>query len=121
MIRQTCPPHPPSPTFKSLLSSSLHKWHNVYTIVAGFSNITNLGWEILRQQTKVRVSPTGYDVLPQDAEVLVSVGAALLVLKAQSVQQLVLHRVVVQAALSLQGQILCVETPTHIGETPERR
>lgn len=70
---------------------------------------------------KVRVSPTGYDVLPQDADVLVTVRAALLVFKAQSVQQLVLHHVEVQAALSPQRQILIVETSTHVGEAPVRR
>ena len=70
---------------------------------------------------QVRVSPTRYDVLPQDPDVPVSVGAALLVFEAQSVQQLVLHHVVVQAARPLQRQSLLVEKTTHVGVTPDRR
>lgn len=70
--------------------------------------------------TLILGSPTRNDVLPQDADVLVSVGAALLVFEAQRVQQLVLHHVMIQAALTLQRQSLLIETPAHVGEAPDR-
>lgn len=58
---------------------------------------------------------TRLDVVPQDFNVLVSVRATLLVVEAQSVQQLVLDGVVVETALTVQGQSLGITTTAHVG------
>lgn len=60
------------------------------------------------------------DVLPQDADVSVPVGATLFVVEAEGVEQLVLDRAVVQAALAVQGQGLGVALATHVRVTPAR-
>ena len=52
---------------------------------------------------------------------LVTVRAGLLVVEAQGMQQLMLHRVVVQAALTTQGHRLGVTTATHKGIAPTIR
>lgn len=62
---------------------------------------------------------TGLDVLPQDSDVLVPVGAALFVVEAESVEQLVLHSVVVEAALTVQRQRLRITTAANVGVTAE--
>lgn len=63
-------------------------------------------------------SQTRPDVLPQDPDVLVPVGAALLVVEAEGVEELVLHGAVVEAALAVQRHRLGVTTATHVGVTP---
>lgn len=60
---------------------------------------------------------TRLDVLPQDTDVLVPVGAALLVVEAEGVEQLVLDGVVVEAALTVQRQSLGVTTAANVGVT----
>lgn len=60
---------------------------------------------------------TRLDVLPQDSDVLVSVGAALLVVEAEGVEQLVLDGAVVEAALAVQGQRLGVTAAADVGVT----
>jgi len=53
--------------------------------------------------------------------VVVPVGAGLLVVEAQGVEQLVLHGAVVQAALAGQGQNLLSPTTTNGRKTPGRQ
>lgn len=64
---------------------------------------------------------TWLNVLPQHADVAVSVGATLLVVEAEGVEQLVLDRAVVQAALAIQGQGLGITLATHVRVTPACR
>lgn len=60
---------------------------------------------------------TRLDVLPQDADVFVPVGATLLVVEAEGVEQLVLDGAVVQTALSVQREPLGITTASHVGVT----
>lgn len=55
--------------------------------------------------------------MPQDSDVVVAVGAALLMVEAQGMEQLVLDGVVVEAAITVQGQRLGVTDATHVGVT----
>lgn len=64
---------------------------------------------------------TWLDVLPQDADVSVPVGATLFVVEAEGVQQLMLDGAVVQAALTIQRQGLGVTPATHVRVTPACR
>ena len=82
----------------------------------------------VRVRVRVRESPwmrteplTRLDVLQQHPDVLVAVRAGLLMVEAQGVQQLVLHSVVVQAALTTQGHRLGVTGATHEGIAPTIR
>ena len=59
------------------------------------------------------------DVLPGHLDVLVAVGARLLVVKAQGMQQLELDRPVVEAALPGQGHHLLTPLTTHPGVAAE--
>ena len=61
--------------------------------------------------------PTGNDVLPDHTDVVVTVVAGLLVVEAQSVEQLVLDGVVVQAAGTAQRHGLSVTSTTNVGVT----
>lgn len=61
---------------------------------------------------------TFLDVLPEHLDVLVSVGAALFMVEAQSVQQLVLNSAVVKTALTIQRHGLTVATTAHVRVTP---
>lgn len=63
---------------------------------------------------------TGLDVMPKDLDVLVPVRAALFVVEAQGVEQLVLDGAVVEAALTVQRQCLGITTAADIGVTPAR-
>lgn len=58
------------------------------------------------------------DVLCEDVDVVVSVRADLLVVEAQGVVNLVLHRGAVQAAVSHQGHQLSSALPSQVGPTP---
>lgn len=58
------------------------------------------------------------DVLQQDLDVLVPVGATLLMVEAQGVEQLVLDRSMVNAALAVQRHDLAVALATHVGVAP---
>lgn len=60
---------------------------------------------------------TRLDVLPQDPDVVVPVGAALFVVEAEGVEQLVLDGAVVEAALTVQRQSLGITTTPHVGVT----
>ncbi len=60
---------------------------------------------------------TGLDVLPQDLDVLVPVGATLFVVEAEGVEQLVLDGVVVEAALTVQRHRLGITTAADVGVT----
>lgn len=64
---------------------------------------------------------TWLDVLPQDADVSVPVGATLFVVEAEGVEQLMLDGAVVQAALTIQRQGLGVTPATHVRVTPACR
>lgn len=55
------------------------------------------------------------NVLPDDADVFVTVIAGLLVVEAQSVEQLMLDCIVVQAARTAQRHGLSVSTATNVG------
>ncbi len=55
------------------------------------------------------------DVLQQDPDVLVPVGATLFMVEAQSVEQLMLDRSIVNAALTTQRHGLGVALATHAG------
>lgn len=61
------------------------------------------------------VCRTFNDVLPHHPDVAVPVGAGLLVVEAQGMEQLVLHRAVVQTALAAQGHHLFATLATHVG------
>ena len=78
----------------------------------------NISWFLVGLSGRWESVRTGQDVLPEDADVVVPVRAALLVVEAQGVQQLVLDGVVVQAALTVQRHQLRVANPTHVGITP---
>lgn len=65
--------------------------------------------------------PTWLDVLPQDADVIVPVGATLFMVEAEGVEQLVLDGAVVQAALAVQGQALGITPATHVRVTAAHR
>lgn len=60
---------------------------------------------------------TGLDVLPQDPDVLVPVGATLFVVEAEGVEQLVLDGAVVEAALTVQRQRLGITNAADVGVT----
>lgn len=60
---------------------------------------------------------TRLDVLPQDPDVVVPVGAALFVVEAEGVEQLVLDGAVVEAALTVQRQSLGITTTADVGVT----
>lgn len=60
---------------------------------------------------------TRLDVLPQDADVIVPVGAALFVVEAEGVEHLVLDGAVVDAALTVQRQRLGTSTAADVGVT----
>ena len=76
----------------------------------------------MRESLWMRTEPlTRLDVLEHHPDVLVAVGAGLLVVEAQGVQQLVLDRVVVQAALTTQGHRLGVTTATDKRIAPRIR
>lgn len=64
--------------------------------------------------TLIEEAPTWLDVLPQDADVRVPVGATLLVVEAEGVEQLMLDGAVVQAALPVQRQGLGITPATHV-------
>lgn len=64
---------------------------------------------------------TWLDVLVQDADVTVPVGATLLVVEAEGVEQLMLDGAVVQAALPVQRQGLGITPATHVGVAPACR
>lgn len=64
---------------------------------------------------------TWLDVLPQDADVSVPVGATLFVVEAEGVEQLMLDGAVVQAALTIQRQGLGVTPATHVRVAPACR
>lgn len=59
--------------------------------------------------------PTCYDVLDQNVDVTVPVGAAVLVVEAEDVEQLVLHRPHVDAALTAEGHGLDAAQSAHEG------
>lgn len=61
---------------------------------------------------------TGCDVLPQDSDVLVPVGATLLMVETEGVEQLVLDGVMVETTLTVQRHCLGITTATDIGVTP---
>lgn len=58
---------------------------------------------------------TRLDVLPQDPDVLVPVRAALFVVEAEGVEQLVLDGAVVQTALTAQRHSLTTTLTAHVG------
>lgn len=60
---------------------------------------------------------TRLDVLPHDSDVLISVGAALLVVEAKGVEELVLDGAVVNAALTVQRHRLGITTTANVGVT----
>lgn len=57
---------------------------------------------------------TWLDVLVQDADVTISVGATLFVVEAEGVEHLMLDGAVVQAALPVQRQGLGVTQTAHV-------
>ena len=61
---------------------------------------------------------TWLNVLGEDLDVLVSVRANLLVVEAQSVENLVLHRGLVQTAISPQGHTLTSALTAQVRPTP---
>ena len=61
---------------------------------------------------------TGLDVLIKNFDVVVTVTASLLVVEAQSVQQLMLDGVVVDTALTIQREALLLTSAAHMGVTP---
>ncbi len=61
---------------------------------------------MIKQEVKKAKVQTRLDVIPHDLDVTVAVRAFVLVVEAQSMEQLVLDSVVVNAAILLQGQIL---------------
>lgn len=64
--------------------------------------------------------PTRNDILQQDAYMLVSVWAGLLVVKAQGVEKLVLDYLVENAALAAQWHYLTTTTAPNKRVTPEK-
>lgn len=74
---------------------------------------------ILRHKLVVVGKLTRPDVLEEDGDVWVSVGADLLVVEAQSVENLVLHDARVQTASSLQGDQLSTTLTAQVGPTPD--
>ena len=63
------------------------------------------------------LQPTFHDILQQDLDMLVPVGATVLVVEAQSVEQLVLDRPEVNAALEAQRHYLPVTLAAQVGVT----
>lgn len=64
---------------------------------------------------------TGRNVLPQDSDVLVPVGATLLMVETEGMEQLVLDGVMVETTLTVQRHCLAITTATDIGVTPAIR
>lgn len=62
------------------------------------------------------LQPTRHDVLQEDLDVLVPVGATMLVVEAQDVDQLVLDHSLIDAAQSADGHFLLVALAPHEGE-----
>lgn len=60
---------------------------------------------------------TRLDVLPKDSDVLVPVGAALLMVEAKGVEQLMLDSAVVYAPCSIQRQVLGITSAANVGVT----
>lgn len=63
--------------------------------------------------------PTWFDVLEENADVFVSVGADLLMVEAQSVKDLVAHRRGSQTFIFLQRDELPSSLTANVGPTPE--
>ena len=63
---------------------------------------------------------TFLNVLVEDVDVCVPVGADVLVVEAQSVEDLVLHRAGVQTAVGLQGDRLSSPLTSHVGPAPDK-
>lgn len=79
--------------------------------------MTHLSEGLGKHHVCVSQTLTRLDVLPQDFDVLVSVGATLFVVEAEGVQQLMLDGVVVEAALTVQGHLLGITTAADVGVT----
>lgn len=61
------------------------------------------------------MQPTCHDVLNQNLDVVVPIGAAVLVVEAEDVEQLVLHRPHLDAALAAEGHRLDAAQSAHEG------
>lgn len=80
-----------------------------------------LMFQLKAKDFKFEMVLTWLDVLVQDADVTIPVGATLFVVEAEGVEQLMLDGAVVQAALLVQRQGLGVTQTAHVWVTPACR